>query len=521
MNLAVFLERARRLHGQNPAVAVGQQVCLTYETLGARAAQLAAAIKALTANSEDTRVALFMENCREYLEIIFACWYAGVAAVPVNAKLHPTELVHILTEANCRICFSTSGQFDSISGQLPECVSYSFEVGSTHYNALFNDELNEAEQLSPDAPAWIFYTSGTTGKPKGAILTHGNLTAMASCYFLDIDPKGPWETIIHAAPMSHGSGLYSIPHVMKGSCHVIPDTSSFAPEKIFDLTTHCKHAVLFAAPTMVKKMVIAATGKNTEGLRLIIYGGGPMYLADCKAAIRQFGPEKLVQLYGQGESPMTITSLGPEIHKNKNDSAWESKLSSVGTAQSLVQVRIADGSGSTARNNEVGEVLVAGPTVMSGYLNNPAATAQAIKKGWLHTGDYGHLDDSGFLTLRDRRHDLIISGGTNIYPREVEEALSHHKKLAEVAVIGRPDPDWGERVVAYFVCKDDQNLEVEELDRLCLSSIARFKRPKNYRRVKTLPKNNYGKILKTVLRAFDSSIEDGAPHLLDLGSIDW
>ncbi len=521
MNLARFLERARRLHGQNPAVAVGEKVILDYEQLGARAAKLASTIKTLTDSSDENRVALFMENCQQYLEIMFACWHAGVAIVPVNAKLHPNELFNILTEANCNVCFSTPKLFASISNSLPRCVCHCFEAGSADYEALFNAPMSVSMELHSDSPAWIFYTSGTTGKPKGAVLTHGNLIAMASCYFLDIDPNGPWKTIIHAAPMSHGSGLYSIPHVMKGSCHVIPKAVSFSSEEVLNLTTQWRDAVLFAAPTMVKKMVAAAAGQDTTGLRLIIYGGGPMYLADCKAAIEQFGAEKLTQLYGQGESPMTITSLGPEIHKMADDLAWDDRLSSVGTAQTLVEVVIADPDGMPLKPGEVGEVLVAGPTVMQGYLNNAEATNKTIQDGWLRTGDYGQLDQSGFLTLRDRRHDLIISGGTNIYPREVEEALSHHEKLAEVAVIGRPDPDWGERVVAYIVCKDDQKVTAEELNQLCLSSIARFKRPKNYRSVTKLPKNNYGKIVKTALRDFDSDIKDDSPDMLDVGEVDW
>jgi len=184
-------------------------------------------------------------------------------------------------------------------------------------------------------------------------------------------------------------------------------------------------------------------------------------------------------------------------------------------------VRIANESGDHLTNGDVGEVLVKGPTVMSGYLNNPVETQRAIRHGWLHTGDYGQMDDAGFLTLMDRRHDLIISGGTNIYPREVEEALSHHDDIAEVAVIGKVDPEWGQRVVAYVVFKNQKSLSFEQLENLCLSSIARFKRPKEYRVVDTLPKNNYGKIAKTAIRELEASMDSVPQKLLKLGDLEW
>ena len=521
MNLALFMDRARRLNGEQPAISTGKKVAQSYGSLGSRVARLAAAMRKLTVNHEAARIGIFMENCPQYLEVLFACWYAGVVAVPVNAKLHPEELKYILTESNCEVALTTSKLSNSIAEYLPSNVRHWLEVDSGRYDSLLAGEMEAPANVRPEDPAWIFYTSGTTGKPKGAVLTHGNLIAMASCYFLDIDPKGPWDSIIHAAPMSHGSGLYSIPHVMKASCHVIPEGSSFDANETLELTNRWQNSVLFAAPTMVKNLVSAAKEGKENHLRLIIYGGGPMYLADCKDAIAQFGPEKLVQLYGQGESPMTITSLGPEIHGALDDPAWETRISSVGTAQSLVQVKIANESGDQLTNGDIGEVLVKGPTVMSGYLNNPVETQRAIRHGWLHTGDYGQLDDAGFLTLMDRRHDLIISGGTNIYPREVEEALSHHEDIAEVAVIGKVDPEWGQRVIAYVVFKNQKSLSFEQLENLCLSSIARFKRPKEYRVVDTLPKNNYGKIAKTAIRELEASMDAASQKLLELGDLEW
>ena len=272
---------------------------------------------------------------------------------------------------------------------------------------------------------------------------------------------------------------------------------------------------------MVKRMVTARRQKPAENPRLIIYGGGPMYVSDCRDAIELFGANCLVQLYGQGESPMTITHLPPSLHAVADESALSSILGSVGTAQSLVQVKVAGEDGIGLAPGEVGEVLVKGPTVMKGYLNNPQATESAIQDGWLRTGDHGAMDQTGFLTLMDRRHDLIISGGTNIYPREVEETLIKHEEISEVAVIGKPEKEWGESVVAYLVCEDTAALTIDSLDEFCMSSMARFKRPREYRLVKSLPKNSYGKVLKTAIRQLETTLQNGVNKVLDLGEVRW
>jgi long-chain acyl-CoA synthetase len=229
-----------------------------------------------------------------------------------------------------------------------------------------------------------------------------------------------------------------------------------------------------------------------------------MYVADAKAALDRFG-NKLVQIYGQGESPMTITFVSRAVHADRAHPRWEERLGSVGVAQSVVEVRVADGDNRTLPPGETGEVLVRGDAVMPGYWQNPDATEQALAGGWLHTGDVGVMDADGFLTLKDRSKDLIISGGTNIYPREVEEVLLTHPDVAEVSVIGRADPEWGETVVAYVVPKEGVTLDPAALDALCLERMARFKRPKAYERIEELPKNNYGKVLKTALRDLDAA----------------
>lgn len=224
-----------------------------------------------------------------------------------------------------------------------------------------------------------------------------------------------------------------------------------------------------------------------------------MYVEDCKRAIDALG-DRLAQIYGQGESPMTITSLAKHRFPRAGEARFEERLASVGMPFGIVDVRVVDGDDSPLPLGEAGEILVRGDSVMRGYWNDEEATAETLRGGWLHTGDVGAFDEDGYLTLMDRSKDVIISGGTNIYPREVEEVLLEHPGVGEVSVIGKPDPDWGESVLAFVVAKSGGEVDEAELDNLCLARIARFKRPKEYRFLDSLPKNNYGKVLKTELR---------------------
>lgn len=232
-----------------------------------------------------------------------------------------------------------------------------------------------------------------------------------------------------------------------------------------------------------------------------------MYVADAVDALDAFGP-RLAQIYGQGETPMTISTLGREEIADRGHPDWHARLGSVGRPFGAVEVIVADGEDRPLPPGEIGEILVRGPTVMAGYWNDEAASARTLAGGWLHTGDLGAFDAAGFLTLKDRSKDVIITGGTNVYPREVEEVLLTHPAVREVSVIGRADPEWGETIVAYVVGA----AAPDELDALCLAHIARFKRPKDYVFTDALPKNNYGKVVKTELRARDARrLETGAP----------
>lgn len=504
MNIAHLLARAARTFPDNPAVSVGDKVWVRYGPLMQRASAMAGSLRERLGLKPGDRLAMAMGNCPEYVETWYAAWIAGLATVPMNAKLHPRELEYILENSGARVCFTTPDLTEAVAALQPSLPDLArvIEVGSKEYRALAGEGRPiDVQEVAANDTAWLFYTSGTTGRPKGVMITHANQLVAALCFFATVDSVGPGDSILHAAPMSHGSGQYNYPHVMAGANQVIPESGHFDPAEIFALFQRWRGVDMFAAPTMVNRLgaYARANGCATGGLKTIVYGGGPMYLEDIRNALEVMGPH-FAQIYGQGESPMTITVLTKADILDSAHPRHEARLASVGVAQPVVEVRVADEHDAPLPPGEIGEVLVRGPTVMRGYWQNPEATAETLRNGWLHTGDVGSLDEDGYLTLRDRTKDMIISGGSNIYPREVEEVLLKHPAVSEVSVVGRRHPDWGEEVVAFVVLRPEHRATEQELDALCLGHIARFKRPKAYRFVTDLPKNNYGKVLKTLLR---------------------
>jgi long-chain acyl-CoA synthetase len=498
VNLSNLLSRAARLWPDAPAVALGERTLHTYRQLAARVEALSSGLRGSMRLAPEDRVAIISSNCPEYLEVLLACWHAGLVAVPINAKLHREELGYIIEDAGASLVFASPELASGITASVRV-----IEIGSAAYEeaALTTDPFHPPAGVTAETPAWLFFTSGTTGKPKGAVLTHRNLLFMSLAYVADIEPVAPGATLLHAAPMSHGSGLYALPHVAGGGLNVIPESSGFDPNEVLREIGRHTRLSFFAAPTMVTRLMAASRlgDADLRNLGTIIYGGAPMYLADCLQAIECFGP-RLFNLFGQGESPMTITGLPQSAHADTDHPRFRERLSSCGVARSGVEVHIFDEQDRSLPPGEVGEIVTRSDCVMRGYWNQPQASAAALRGGWLHTGDLGSFDADGFLTLHDRSKDLIISGGSNIYPREVEEVLLRDPRVAECSVVGRPHPDWGEEVVAFIVPASDASLRAAELDALCLDHIARFKRPKHYRFVESLPKNNYGKVLKTELR---------------------
>ena len=508
MNLAYLLADAAARAPESPALADGDTIVSSYAEHADTSARLAGAFLSDLGLAAGDRVAIAMKNATEYSEIMLGAWHAGFAAVPMNARLHPREFAYILENSGARICFVSEDLAEGIADAAKDVpsVEHIVIVGSARYRELTSVAPVAVADVAPDDLAWLFYTSGTTGRPKGAMLSHKNLRAMNAAYFASVDGIAAGDCIVHAAPYSHGSGLYMLPHLERGACQVVPRSGGFDPDEVFELLRIWKGATFFLAPTMVTRLINAPglAAADTSNLKTIVYGGAPMYAEDCLKALDLLGP-KLVQIYGQGESPMTITALSRAAHADREYPDYRTRLASVGTAQHGVEVRIADEDDNELPAGEIGEILVRGDVVMKGYWNNMEASAQTLRGGWLHTGDMGALDDDGFLTLKDRSKDVIISGGSNIYPREVEEVLLRHDNVLECSVIGRPHADWGEEIVAFVVPKPGAEIREAELDALCLEHIARFKRPKEYRFIDALPKNNYGKVLKTELRRIANS----------------
>ena len=502
MNSSHWLLRAARADPGRVAIFEGDRPWARFGELAARVANAAGGLRASGLAAGD-RVAVVMKNSPRYLEVLYAIWWAGLAAVPVNAKLHPLEVRYILEHSQARLVVVAGEWCEAISEAVagldppPRVI----DTGGREWQALLAHAPRPMAELRPEELAWLFYTSGTTGRPKGASLTHRNLAQMTYSYFIDVDAVDAGGALLHAAPMSHGSGLYNFTHLAKGAAQVVPESGAFDASETLGLLERHRGVSLFAAPTLVKRLTetAAGTGGRAAGLQTLVYGGGPMYLADIRRATEIFG-DRFAQIYGQGESPMTITALSKFHHADRGHPRHGERLASVGLAQSAVEVSIRAPSGEALPAGETGEVCVRGEVVMSGYWRDPAATACALKEGWLWTGDLGVLDGDGFLTLKDRSKDLIVTGGSNVYPREVEEVLLRHPGVAEAAVVGRRDPQWGEAIVAFVVARGAPPA-AEALDRLCLEHIARFKRPKEYRFVDELPKNNYGKVVKTQLRA--------------------
>jgi len=488
MNLALWLERAGSSHGDRPALGLGSRVVRRYGEVAERAARLAASLRNRLLLRPGERVAIVAKNCPDYLELMFGIWHAGAVVVPANAKLHGREVGHILQHSGARVCFASSELRDEVAAHAPATLEYLIAIGGPQYQALFTADPIAVHPCLGGDLAWLFYTSGTTGRPKGAMLSHRALATASYALAGEVDPIAPGDVLLHAAPISHGSGLYMMAHVARLGIHVVPESSSFDAAEVLRLLDAWPRTSMFAAPTMVKRLVECNAECNPDHIRTIIWGGAPMYVADARAAIDRFGP-RFAQIYGQGESPMTITTLSKQEIADRDHPRWVERLASAGRPFACVEVMAADTDDRPSPPGETGEVLCRGDVIMSGYWRNPDATEQTLRGGWLHTGDVGTFDREGYLTLKDRSRDVVISGGSNIYPREVEEVLLEHPRVREVSVIGRPDAQWGEVIVAYVVGEADR----DELDALCLKSIARFKRPKDYVFVSSLPKNNYGR----------------------------
>ena len=473
MNIAGLLTRAAQVDPTRPALVCGAE-SISYAELDTACSRLAAALLERGLSRGD-RVALFMKNRPEYAIAMLGAFRAGLAVVPINAKLHPREVNWILANVDAAALITDS---EEVSARM------TITVGSASFAALLDagDPGFEDVDLDPGELAWIFYTSGTTGFPKGAMLSHRNLLAMTMSCLADVCDFRREDVVLHPAPLSHGCGLYLLPALSRGTTNHLTAGATFAAVDVLELIERERiTCISFMAPTQIVRLLDAPPGFDTSSLRCVVYGGGPIHLDHAREAQARFGPI-FCQLYGQGEAPMTISSLRPEDHVDE-------ALTSAGFVRTNVEVTILDG-----------EILVRGDVVMSGYWRNPEATAGALQDGWLHTGDLGRFDDRGRLVLVDRKNDLIISGGSNIYGREVEDAVLDHPLVRDVCVFGIPDREWGERVVAAVVPVEGGAIDAADVIDFCKDRLASYKKPTRVEFVTELPRNAYGKVLRRDLR---------------------
>jgi len=507
MNACVFLAKAARERGAAPALIHGDET-ISYRDFYERALAVGGNLLALGLERGD-RVAFALHNSPRVLETIYGCFAAGLVVVPINARLHAREMGYIVSNSRARVLIHSpefAGPIEEHAdtfGGLETRVCTGPAAGTTPFGALLEPgaALEAPVDVAPEEPSWLFYTSGTTGRPKGATWTHRTITVVVMNYLADVHNIQPGEMVLHCAPMSHGSGIVALPAVARGATQAIFESRSFEPRLLFaDIERLTVSHIAFLAPTQIIKMLddYVPGEFDLSSLKAICYGGAPIYVEQLRQAVRTFGPV-FAQIYGQGEAPITITGLNATKHAELI-AAGDDRIGSAGTIRTDVEVRVVDAEDRELAPGEPGEIVARGDIVMAGYWNDPEATADALRGGWLHTGDIGIFDDQGYLFLLDRAKDMIITGGNNVYPREVEEVIVEHPAVANAVVLGIPDAYWGEAVHAVVVLEPGSDTTAGELIGHCAGSLAGYKKPKSVEFVDELPVSGYGKVLRREIR---------------------
>jgi len=484
----------------------------TYGETNRRADALARALADLGVGRGD-RVALYMQNRPEAMESFFAVLKVGAAAVPLNPRFTVEEIDYHVNDAVARVLITGEEVADVVAKARDRLVSVEHVIcagsagsdddGMADFDTLVarhDGQRFPAVDVDDDELAWLAYTSGTTGRAKGAMLTHGNLIACALGALADTMRLEVGDVALHAASLTHGSGYNALAYTMKGCAQVLLSPLGFDVEKFLESVARHRVNALFTVPTMIKMVVDhpATADADLSSLRWVMYGGAPMYVEDLRKALDLMGPV-FVQIYGQTESPMTGTMLRPQEHGV--DGPFPERLGSCGRARSGMGVRIVGEDDRPVPTGEMGEICLRGATVMQGYWNRPDATAETLRGGWLHTGDIGKMDEHGYVYILDRTRDMVISGGLNVYPREVEEVLLTHPAVSEVCVFGVPDDKWGEALKAHVVLAPGQTATAAEVIAFAGEHMAGYKKPKTVDFVDEIPKTTYGKPDKKAVRA--------------------
>ncbi len=445
------------------------------------------------------RVLVHARNGHAMFESMWAAWMLGAVWVPTNFRLTPGEVAYLASSSGAR-----AHLFD---GAFPEhaaaaraanpAATLQFDLeGEWEALATGPAALDRPADVDRDHPCWFFYTSGTTGRPKAAMLTHGQMEFVVTSHLCDLMPGTTEQDVsLVVAPLSHGAGIHALAQVARGAASVLLPGERLDCAEAWRLVEAHRVSNMFTVPTILTMLARdpAVDLVDHSSLRHVIYAGAPMYRADQVHALRRLGPV-LVQYFGLGEVTGNITVLPPHLHSIADDPAYP--IGSCGHPRTGIEIAILDAANAPLPPGETGEICVRGPAVFAGYHDNPEATAKAFAGGWFHTGDLGHLDERGFLYITGRASDMYISGGSNVYPREIEEALLLHEAVAEACVVGLPDPKWGESGVAVLVAHAGAAIDPADLLRHLDGRIARYKLPARVVVWAELPKSGYGKVAK-------------------------
>jgi acyl-CoA synthetase (AMP-forming)/AMP-acid ligase II len=429
------------------------------------------------------RVAVLMPNGIDGVVVYYALAKAGLVRVPLNLRETPHEHAHKIEDSQARLLVH--------AGDPPADTDLAIEAGELPGILANASGAPCAVPRDPEAPLRLAYTGGTTGKPKAVVLTPRSEIAEVANFLIDLLPSlHPGSVMLHAAPITHGSGAFFLPHLVHGAASVV--VQKFSPAAFLEAAQRYRATATFMVPTMIAVLLEEpATADADLALERLCYGAAPIAPTVLQRGLDVLGPV-FTQLYGQAEAPMAITCLQPHEHT-------PARLASAGKPYTFVEVDVRDETGASLPPGSAGEVLTRGPHTMSGYWRRPEATAETIEAdGWLHTGDIGQWDEEGFLYLLDRRHDVIISGGFNVYPREVEDVLLTHPAVTAAAVVGLADDKWGERVAAAVVLRAP--VEPDTLAAHCADRLAGFKRPRTIEIWPDLPTSPVGKSLRREVR---------------------
>jgi fatty-acyl-CoA synthase len=519
MNLAHMLTQNARRHGDRIGFVWGDK-SWTWREIDSAVSALAAALAARGIGKGD-RILVHSKNCEEMFWSMFSAFRLGAVWVPTNFRLMPDEVAY-LASASAAKAFLCHGDFPDhakvVSG--PAFVWGIGEEGTfgerrvSEAIAAHAGAAVENAAVEHDDPCWFFFTSGTTGRSKAAVLTHGQMAFVVTNHLADLTPATTErDASLVVAPLSHGAGVHQLMQAARGVKTILLPTEKFDIAEAFRLIETHRISNLFTVPTILKMMVEhpAVDKFDHSSLRYVIYAGAPMYREDQKAALKKLG-KVLVQYFGLGEVTGNITVLPTELHEEEDGPS--ARIGTCGYERTGMQVQIQGDDGRELKPFETGEICVIGPAVFAGYYDNPEANAKAFRDGWFRTGDLGHVDEEGFVYITGRASDMYISGGSNIYPREVEEKILTHPAIGEVAVLGVPDPVWGEVGVAVCVAREGAGPVTEaDMAGFLAPTVPRYKMPKRFYFWEALPKSGYGKIPKRLVRE-----ELEARGLLDLDS---